>query len=73
MKKTITTKKVASKPSPDNTEAVFLASGHTVKATGKRKANQYLAVSMDTKNRAYGATKEEAMRNLLSGIANRTI
>lgn len=41
-----------------------------VEATRKRK-NPYRAVSADGKNIAFGKTKEEAVKNLSIGIANR--
>lgn len=44
-----------------------------VVSTGKQKKNRFLAISADNLNRAFGQTQEEALSNLLSGIANRTI
>lgn len=42
----------------------------SVKATRKPK-NPYFAESADGKNQAFGKTKEEALENLITGIANR--
>ncbi len=45
----------------------------SVVSTGKRKKNKFVAISADGKNRAFGESREHAMSNLLSGIANRPL
>jgi hypothetical protein len=43
---------------------------YTVKGT-RRKKNPWLATSADGLNQAYGQTKQQAIDNLLAGIAAR--
>ncbi len=82
-KNKVISKKRASKITQDKTLGVAVskeslisqlgANFGKVEKTGKKTRNQWYAESADKLNNAFGSTDVEALSNLLSGIANRTI